>query len=172
MKKRVRQAALQLLLLQEEFTQSELAEAAAMISQEAGSPLIDLLSSKTRKKRPDQTRADSKNGHSKAVESLKDSDPERYRLLLEFEQLLRDETLLHTLEEMRRFAVGISKEFQTAKSRKETIPRLMELLKTMPIDVVRDRLGELKDEAESEGNDKNSFQNLARYLISGSMTKS
>lgn len=168
MNKRVRQAALKLMLLQEEFTMAELDEAAALITNGEAESLIEFLSAKRSKR---QGRCESKQngiGVSRSVRELKESDPERYQLLAEFESMLREETILPTLEELRKVGVSASKEFQPAKSRKETISRLMAILGAMPIDTLREKLGKVIDDSKAAHRSDDSYRNLARYLISGS----
>ena len=169
MNKRIRQASLKLMLLQEEFTKKELNEAAALLSSGEKESLIEFLSGKP-PKRNDRREATTQtgNGLSKAVQELKETDPQRYELLAEFEGMLRRETILPTLEEVRKVGTSASKDFQAAKSRRETIPRLMAVLGTMPLDVLRETLHKVIEESQSACNDDNSYQKLARFLISGS----
>ncbi len=168
MNKRIRQAALKLMLLQEEFTKKELDEAAALVSGSEKESLIELLSTKPAKRsEPSDAGRQKGNGLSKVVEDLKETDPQRYQLLAEFEGMLRRETVLPTLEEVRRIGTSASKDFQAAKSRRETIPRLMEVFGTMPIGVLREKLGNVIEESRSTADDDNSYQRLARFLITG-----
>lgn len=173
MNKRVRQAALELMLLQEKFTKKELNDAVALVSNGENESLIELLSAQpaTAPSERRKPKGQSKNGLSRAVQDLKDTDPQRYELLAEFEGMLRRETILPTLEDVRKVGMALSKSFQAGKSRKETISRLMTVLVPMPLEVLRKKLCKIIDESQSASNDDNSYQRLASFLINGSQTK-
>lgn len=169
MNKRIRQAALKLLQLQEEFTRKELKEAAVFLSSGETETLIELLSAKSHRRR-ERRAVNTQNGDglSKVVQDLKETDPQRYELLARFEVMLRRETILPTLEEIRKIGTSISKDFQTAKSRKETIPRLMAVVGKMPLGVLQEKLGKVIEESKAEPSDRNAYRNLVEFLITGS----
>nr|VFK10174.1 MAG: hypothetical protein BECKLPF1236B_GA0070989_101226 [Candidatus Kentron sp. LPFa] len=167
MNKRIRQAALELMLLQEKFTRKELDEAFALVSKDGNATLIRLLSAPPTKQ-PARREANKQtgNGLSKAVQELKETDPERYELLTAFEEKLRQETILPTLNGIRRVGTSFSKEFQAGKSRKEAIPRLMAMLAAVPFDTLQERLDAVVKRIHRAPND-DSYQELAEFLING-----
>lgn len=169
MNKRVRQAALELMLLQERFTEKELDEAIALVSNGKRTTLIELLSaSPTKRSEQRETSRQTGNGLPNVVRELKEKDPKRYEWLAAFEGKLQREDVLPTLDDIRKIGTSVSKEFRVGKSRKETIPRLMAVFAAMPPDVLEEKLGEAMEEARYSSNDGNSYQDLARFLISGS----
>nr|VFJ49041.1 MAG: hypothetical protein BECKDK2373B_GA0170837_102221 [Candidatus Kentron sp. DK] len=172
MNKQVRQAALELMLLQEKFTKKDLKEAFALVSDKGNTALAEFLSTPPTKQ-PTRREANKQtgNGLSKSVQALKETDPERYALLSDFEKKLRQETILPTLNGIRRVGMSFSKEFQAGKSRKETIPRLMAVLATMPPDALKEKLGTVVDRVH-RASDDDSYQDLARFLITGSQNHS
>lgn len=102
---------------------------------------------------------------SKAVQDLREEDPEKYRLLSSFDELVRDGKILGTFEDLRRFGAEISKDFHPKKSRKDSIGALLALLARLPLHKVED----LCKVAASYGSSSNSdeYQRLAEYLIKG-----
>nr|VFK17715.1 MAG: hypothetical protein BECKLPF1236A_GA0070988_101783 [Candidatus Kentron sp. LPFa]VFK32606.1 MAG: hypothetical protein BECKLPF1236C_GA0070990_101733 [Candidatus Kentron sp. LPFa] len=173
MNKQVRQAALELMLLREKFTKKDLDEAFALVSNKGNVGLMEFLSTPPAK-RPARQEANKKtrnvkssNGLSNIVRELKDKDPERYELLADFDKKLRQETILSSLREIRKVGIYFSKEFQTGKSRKETIPRLMAILATVPLDDLKEKLDTVVEKAHGAFDD-DSYQELARFLINGS----
>jgi hypothetical protein len=66
--------------------------------------------------------------HSLAVVRLRDSQPDKFQLLLQFDQLLRRGEILQSTEDLVRFAERISKSFVRKKSRRENVSSLLSLL--------------------------------------------
>jgi len=172
MNKRIRQAALELMLLQEKFTKKELDEAFSLVSKDGNATLIRLLSAPpTEQPARRETNKKTGNGLSKAVQELKETDPKRYELLTAFEEKLRQETILPTLSGIRRVGASFSKEFQAGKSRKEAIPRLMAMLAAVPLDTLQEKLDRVVNRVH-RASDDNSYQDLAHFLMYGSRSGS
>lgn len=102
---------------------------------------------------------------SRAVLNLQEKDPEKYRILSEFDSMVRRNQLLPTNEDLRRFGEKVSKSFEPRKSRKETIGALMAVMSER---TNRD-LEELIEFSASFGvsGATDEYQRLARYLIKG-----
>ena len=166
MNKRVRQAVLKLMLLQEEFTNKELAEAADVVSSDIGEFLREQRPKRRAARAPAST--STADQRSKIVRRLKDSDPQRYSILSEFELMLRRQEPPPSLEDIRHIGRAISKDFLPGKSRKEAIPRLMTLLVKMPPEMLREKLSKVLDNVQLGEGYESSYQKLAQYLIQGS----
>ena len=105
------------------------------------------------------------NTTSLAVLQLRDVDQDKYRLLSEFDKMVRRGQVLVTHEDMKRFGEKISKEFQPRKSRKDTIGHLMATMAERP-------LGEIEKLVELAGSfgiagDTDEYQRLAQFIIKG-----
>ena len=165
MNKRIRQAVLRILLLQEEFTQNELAEAATVVSDGDANSLIELLSRKKPSASHASAKRPQKNGQhlSKAVQNIKDTDPERYELLSDFERMIREESVLPTMVEIRKLGAKTGKDFKPGKGRREMIPKLMGGLIELPMQEMRELIADAVDAADGESD----YHTLAEFLIHG-----
>jgi hypothetical protein len=166
---KVRQAVLRILLLTQEFTREELAEAATLIS---GQPEEDLLAflerlertpHKTANARPIKSKATT-NGESRALQGLKSVDEEKYQILRDLEIAIREGAVLAALDEFRAFARTIAKNFNPGKSRKEALGRLMALLVPMDTASIREFIAKIPPKATETDN---SFRQLANQILSG-----
>lgn len=169
MKSRINLAVLKILSLKEEFNERELLEAVQIISE---GRTEDLLSWLAESNRPDskKTSAGARKlvgQQSRAVIELKDKEPERYELLSELDDLLRKCVLLPRLEDIRRFGEDLSKTFEAGKSRKEAIPRLMEILANEPMDRLKGLSRRLLDEVSNMGGKEAEYEKLASFLMHG-----
>jgi len=167
MKKRVRQAAIKLMLLQEEFTKSELDEAASFLSNGKTRDLIDYL----RETKPAggttsaRSTAEDTDRLSKVVQALETRDPERHKILAEFETMVREGTALATLDDIRRVGSAASKQFEPGKSRKDSIPRLMAVLAPMPLGEMKETIRKVTEQSKPSEESSSSYARLAQYLI-------
>lgn len=169
MKSRVKLAVLKILSLREEFSEKELSEAVDLISK---GKTKNLLASLTEGRRPvsrkiarNVKRIDEQ--QSRAVTELRDNEPERYELLYELDCLLRKGVLLPRLEDVRRLGGELKKDFETGKSRKIAVPRLMDVLANEPLDRARGLAKRLLAEAADVGGKDAEYQKLAAFLIHG-----
>src|SRR5690349_15818631 len=124
MKKRVLQAALRIALVREEFSDEEIREAVELL--ENGEDTIGLLSFLSGKDKKSEARQSTKpkeniafEQRSKAVLALENTDPEKYRLLSEFESSLHRNRLLPHIGELRSLGEKLSKGFSGRNSRKD-----------------------------------------------------
>ncbi|WP_146110320.1 MULTISPECIES: hypothetical protein [Pandoraea] len=165
--------ALRIALIIQDHSDTELREAIALLKKNGrGKSLLDYLanerpSSLTSEAAPraEAKRKSVEETTSRAVLNLKDVDPEKFRILFEFDSMIRRGKLLSKHEDIRRFGERLSKTFEPRKSRKDTISSLMTIL----ADRSTGELQELIRFATSFGIDSDSdeYQRLAQYLIRG-----
>jgi hypothetical protein len=100
-----------------------------------------------------------------AVLQLREKDPEKYRLLYEFDKIVRRGEVLATHENLKRFGEKISKDFQPRKSRKDTIGHLLSIMSERPLGDI-EKLVEFAASFDVAGN-TDQYQRLAQFLIKG-----
>lgn len=173
MNRRIRQAVLKILLLKEEFSAQELAEAVALI--DGGEEDILALLKRMAPDSRDQTAPRSAGapfstrGETRALQDLKHTDRAKYEVLREFETLIREGGTLRTLDEFRAFGRILGKDFSPGKSRKEALARLMALLAQMDLASIRSALARLPASSAEEAT---AFHRLADKIISGASDRS
>lgn len=163
--------ALRIALLLEEHSERELQSAVRLLRERGSrSALLDLLcwegdSAPPKPKSPTGPGRPIEETTSLAVLQLREADPERYRILFEFDKMVRRGQVLATHEDLKRFGERISKDFQPRKSRKDTIGHLVATLaeRTLP------EIERLVEFAASFGvaGDTDEYQRLAQFLIKG-----
>lgn len=165
--------ALKIAQLIEEYSDREIRDAVGLLQQFGqGEELLRFLSGRRR------TAAPSSPSHSaplkvksldeitsRAVLKLKDSDPEKFKILSEFDLMVRRGQLLPAHEDLRRFGERVSKNFEPRKARKETISAVMTILADRPVLEI-ERLIEFAASFGVEGS-TDEYQRLARFLIEG-----
>ncbi|KWB96630.1 hypothetical protein WL44_02225 [Burkholderia ubonensis] len=102
---------------------------------------------------------------SRAVLALKDKDIEKFRVLSEFDALIRRGQLLPTNDDLRRFGERLTKDFEPKKARKETISALMSVLANHSVKDIEELI-EFSASFGVAGN-TDEYQRLAHYLIKG-----
>ena len=102
---------------------------------------------------------------SPAVQRLEKSEPDKFSLLLRFEETVKSNKILSNNDQLKNFGGSISKDFQIKKSRKETINFLMKLLSEFSVSEIERFLSSSKLVDSSSGHD--GYQRLAKYLIEG-----
>ena len=75
-----------------------------------------------------------------ALESIRESEPVKHRLLSDFHSRLKDRTVLTDAEDIRHYAQIIGLKDITGRSRKEMIPTLMRFLLEQPADRLQSEL--------------------------------
>jgi hypothetical protein len=164
-------AALRIALIREEFSESDILEAVRLL-EEAGttSALFSFLARRetqprTAGKGSNRRSGSSGSSRSRALMEVEKTDPEKFRILDEFERLIRLGTILPDLEDIRKLGERLSKRFVAGKSRKETIGRLMALIADLPLETVRQVI---KESLSSVNLSRDSgYQDLANFIIRG-----
>lgn len=173
MTRSVKSLALRIALLLEDYSEREIEAAVSMLrSHGTDSSLLNYLAgegeSPSRTRTKETSTSSSKpleESTSRAVLKLRDEDPEKYRVLSEFDLMVRRGQLLSTHENLRRFGERISKDFEPRKSRKDTIGALMAVIADRPLSEVA-QLVEFAASFGVEGN-TDDYQRLAQFLIKG-----
>jgi hypothetical protein len=171
MTSRVKQLALKILLIKEEFSEKEIRDAVALLrNYGTESDLIEYLAhGHSEGRTPGQEKPTSKplgEIQSKIVMELADKDEEKFKILSEFDSLLRKEKILPRVEDIRRLGNSISKDFPKIKSRKDGVVKLVKLLAEKPPEQVREVLQSCLAEL-SQSQDTSEYQQLAQFIISG-----
>lgn len=105
-------------------------------------------------------------GVSRAVLDVEKSDPEKYEILSRVDRLLRKRDILRDMRSLRDFGQSLDKSFEPGKSRKDAVPRLVQVLSEIPIDRLALVVEEaLEKEREREAVDDD-YRRLANYLMS------
>jgi hypothetical protein len=169
MNRRTRQAALRVLLLVEEFSAEELAEAVSLIGGQEGEDLLAYLGRTTEgPRKPNASRSqDGKrksHGETRALQEMKQTDPAKYEMLREFETLVREGQVLRSMDDFRAFGKVLGKDFTPGKSRKESIGRLMAVLAQMDLESIRAAIIKVPSGTSAE---QSAFHRLANQIISG-----
>lgn len=171
MNSKIIQAALKILLIKEEYTENEIIEAIKLIGGDGqNSSLIDFFNKegnrqpqkkelkKGEKKISDQT--------SKVIVALENSDPKKFSVLSEFELLIKKGILLTKVSDIRTLALKISKDFPEIKSRRDAIPKFIELLANTPLEILKNIIEEAAILSKLP-HDSSEYQELAHFLITG-----
>ena len=168
MKSKIKQAVLKLMLLQEEFTENELKEAINYINDNKKSPLNNLFNkvpgSNIKKDRSPSKSFDEQ--ESKVIQDIKNSEPEKYRVLSDFDSLIRKGAILTSHDEIKTLASKLSKEFPKTRSRKESVPKLMALFVKLEISNIKSLIEEIIKTSNSSNNESE-YQRLAQFIIQG-----
>ena len=166
MNHRERLAALKLAALLEEFSPGELERAADALAGSAplAAPLDKLLRSQSdgRADRAPRGRSE-RMRESRAVQALKERDPDRYRLLADFEAQLRGKDLLSTAGALNDLARGLGIDPGRRAKRQDVISKVMARLVELPIEAAREIVASIPDgDAPDDG-----YHRLATYLHKG-----
>ena len=166
MNRRERLAALKIAALLEEFSPRELGRAADALSGNTPlpAPLDELLrgaggraAGGAPRGQPDRLR------ESRAVQALKERDPDRHRLLAEFEVLLRRNEVLPRTRDLSDFARDLDIDVGQRARRQDVISKLMARLVELPIESAREVITSVPDsDAPGDG-----YHRLATYIYKG-----
>jgi hypothetical protein len=77
------------------------------------------------------------NGNSNIIESIRETHPEKHRLLSEFAQRLKGRQVLPESQDIRHFAQLIGLKEIGGKSREDMLPKLIRFLVNQPLDQLR-----------------------------------
>ena len=174
MNTKVRQAVLRILLLTEDFSPDELNQAASFLAEER-TDLLSLLSRGNKFKRSSTSLAtgerpeSSKHLWTKVARDLRESDPEKYRVLQQFEIDVRCENALKSLDELRHFAASLKKDLLPLKSRNEALLKVLIVLSEMDLGSIQAQLSSL---SINRNQTDSAFRRLANHIILGSTDSS
>lgn len=164
--------ALKIATIIEEHTEKDIKAAISLLEEYGGHSLIlDYLASRdsnspsTEDQQQKKATRPIEEQRSKAVINLERSDPEKYKVLSEFDSMIRKGQILSTLDDLKRFGERISKDFTPRKSRKETIGALLALIADRSLDDI-EKLIEFAASFGATG-DVDEYQRLAKFLIKG-----
>jgi hypothetical protein len=173
MKSRVSQIALRIALIEEEFTQREIEEAVQLIEQRGSADaLLAYLNRHHEAEAKDGSVANrNRNGRPvgdkkpQSFEALRQSEPEKFEIMSRIDHMLRTGEWLPHLEDIRRLAEQLSKDFTPRKSRREAINPLLALIAVRPLDEIKRIANDMPH--ISRNNAGLEYRNLARFIVSG-----
>ena len=167
MKQKVKIAMEKILKLQEEFTEDELQEAMENL-------LKQIFNKEMRKSSRGKKAKIPKKGNqhkplsdsvSRAVIQLEKVDPEKYKILFEFDQLLRSGKVLKKMEDIRKIMLSIDKSFDVGKSRKDAIPRLIKMFSNMEVDRINQSIDYILRSDNNLNREDEGYRDLASFII-------
>jgi hypothetical protein len=164
MNARVRQAALRIALLREEFTEVELREAVYWLeAQGSTSALLRYLVGRDLPK-PDPSAqiVPTNDMLPTTVLALKQTEPQKYEAIVHFLQLAQDKDV--KLSHLRRLGTRLRKDFRGTGSRRGVLVELAQLLEQLPVVDIQRIANEIPCGLGSEEGD---YQRLARHIIDG-----
>jgi hypothetical protein len=170
-KLKVKQAVLKILSLQNEFTKGELNEAFNFIRESRIDTIFDKFgpSQKSGSVRDAGVRKSSAKpaGNERLIDlsSFQVDDPEKLEILSMFVEGLQSGKYLSSLDSIRKFGLSLEKDFYAGKSRKDAVPKIVELVAKMPVDDVRKFVRRVIDTKEDAGMLDKGYQNLAEFLL-------
>lgn len=161
--------ALRIAQIEAEYSKSEISAALSLLKRWRANGFLEAPN----KKYPQQTEAKAvkqqdpllRKGNSQVVLSLRGVDEDKFRLLADFELMLRDEKILRKFEDVKRFCGVLGKNFKPKKSRKETIGPLITFMSRMSATQLAELIEKAKSISGEEGT--NGYQDLADYIIKG-----
>ncbi len=168
MNSRVRKATLRILMLLEEFSPEELAEAVSLIHGQERDLLAFLRRKSSSPKRvspPNARKAMfSTKGETRALQELKRTDGEKYQILKDFETSIREGKLLRTMDEFRAFGTVLGQEIGKVKSVKDALGPLMAELASLDLNSIREAIAKVPTR---QGEEEDAYRRLANQIISG-----
>ncbi|QSV64630.1 MAG: hypothetical protein HEQ26_19635 [Dolichospermum sp. DL01] len=169
MKNKILLIALRIALIQEEFSETEISEAVNLLQKEGvTSNLFTYLSSNSdtkskRKAVSSKTTFELTKTHIPI--DLKNNEPEKYHLLLQFESSLKHKEILIEPMAIIRLCESLDKNFFSAKkSRLDLINQLIKLLISRTVEEIEKIINEVKDK---EKNQEDPYYKLSKFLIEG-----
>ena len=176
MKSRVSSLAQRIRSIEEEFSENEIRMALMLLEQErSSSPLFADLANGKRSSRhrltPPRRNKKNQDQKSKAVISLEHKDPGKYRVLSEFDSLLRKGSVLPKVNDIRRLGESLTKDFISKRSRRESISRLMTVLADRSLDEITAVVSAILSNGELD-NGESDYQRLAHFIITGKASSS
>lgn len=176
MNSRVSSLARRITAIKKEFSEREIQRAVKLLEKDSsGSPLSAYLSngtkSTTRRAKSPGRRKTSLDQRSRAVLRLQHQDPEKYRVLSEFDSQLRKGRVLPKVNDIRNLGESLTKDFTSRSSRRDSISKLMEILATRSLDEIAEVVDAVLS-VDEQDNEKSDYQRLADFIITGKSPRS
>lgn len=172
MKSKILQIALQIALIQEEFSETEISEAINLLEKEGvTSNLFKYLSSNRDTKSRRNAFSSKTTSELSKVQRLRDlekNEPEKYQLIIQFQSSLKNKELLPEPLAIRILCETLEKNFSAKKSRLDLINQLIELLISRTIEEIEKIINEVK---AKEKNQEDPYYKLSKFLIEGDSIK-
>jgi hypothetical protein len=171
MNSRIRQAALRIALIQEEFSEQEILKAVELLggNQKPSTALLDYFGGRhvgggARRSPRQKTKAETDERFSQVLLELEKVEPAKYRVLSELNVLLRKEEVLSDIRNIRRLGEGLDENFPLRGSRKTLIDRMIITLAERPIDEIQSFVKRVMGISRSKDDE---YQRLAAFIIEG-----
>jgi hypothetical protein len=169
MSKKILQAALEIALIRERFAEEEILGAVQLLEEHGNSSvLLAYLAGRSRAttltESPSRRRKTVDKQRSQAVIDLEKTDPAKYKILDEFDALLRQGKVLPAIADIRRMGERLSKDFASRNSRREMISTLMGVLADCPLNEIEMAV---KEAVSVSGLKESEYQELADFIIRG-----
>lgn len=167
MNKRVLQIALRISLLEEEFSQQEIADAVKLLEKcNSSEVLLKYLAKGRRENAPSHKETRRKNQSDeqellKVLKSLEHKSPKKYKILLTFLNLDRRKKILPTLKDIEDLGKSLDESFTSSNSRQEGIKKLIAVMIERPVEEVEVITNKITSGISLDG----SYQDLAEFII-------
>ncbi len=176
MNTRVSSLARRIAAIEKEFSEREIQQAVKLLEKDSSSSqfsayLSNGTKSTTRRAKSPRRRKANLDQRSRAVLRLERQDPEKYRVLSEFDFLLRKGRVLPKVNDVRNLGESLTKDFTSRNSRRASISKLMEILATRSLDEVTEVVDSVLS-VDDQDNGKSDYQRLADFIITGKSSRS
>lgn len=169
MNKRVLQIALKISLIEEEFSQQEIADAIKLLEKcNSSEVLLEYLAKSRRESASSNKETRSKNQSddqelSKILKNLEHENPKKYKILSTFLNLVRRKKILPALTDIEDLGKILDENFTSSNSRPEGIKKLIAVMTKRPIEEVEVITNKITSGMSLDG----SYQDLAKFIIKG-----
>ncbi len=156
--------------IKKEYSKREIQMAVRLLEQQGSSSelsghLVNRVKGPTRRAKP-RKKKPIQEQRSKAVIRLQHEDPDKYRVLSEFDSLLRKGAVLPKVTDIKRLGESLTKEFNSRSSRRDSISKLMEILAAKSLREITTTVDTVLSNDESDTG-KSDYQRLADFIITG-----
>lgn len=168
MKSKILQVALQIAKIEEEFSEEEILKAVQLLQTlGSSSQILKHLSDKNievkSQSNSNSQKKQTKSVNSTSLDEVKKNEPKKYKILVDFESLLKQGEVLSKSSEIRELGKSLSKDFSARNSRSHLIQKLIQLLVNYSVDEIKKIIQALQ-KSDTEQND---YQQLANFIIKG-----
>src|SRR5260370_55367 len=169
MKSRVSSLVRRISAIREEFSESEIRRALRLVEKDSStSQLFAHLTNNTkgskRRPTPPRRKTTTEESRSKAEIRLEHRDPEKYRVLSEFDSQLRKGAVLTKVNDIKQPGESLTKDFTSRNSRRDSISKLMAVLANRSLDEITTVVNIILLNGDLE-NGESDYQRLAHFII-------